>query len=129
MHTQVATVWVLGIPGDAFSKDVMHARRVIHELLGAVLESLVRDNLGGREASLFLLPLQEYEDRGNTLVRWRIRSAKLWQPCSRGKKHRGDNTKQRRGWQKAFRFIANGQSIKRQPPREFNEWKQLSRWH
>lgn len=37
----------------------------------AVLESLVATTLGGREGGIVVpLPLQEYEDRGNMLVRW-----------------------------------------------------------
>lgn len=98
----------------------------------AVLESLVAKTLGGREGGIVVpLPLQEYEDRGNMLVRWLDSANSIGETMATLREARntdgGEAAKKR--WQKAFRFITNGQSIKRQPPREFNEWKQLSRWH
>lgn len=96
----------------------------------AVLESLIATTLGGREGGIVVpLPLQEYEDRGNMLVRFgEFDRRNYGNPVREARNTDGGEAAKKR-WQKAFRFITNGQSIKRQPPREFNEWKQLSRWH
>lgn len=100
----------------------------------AVLESLVATILGEREGerhrcSFAVARIRRSRKYVGSLARFgEFDRRNYGNPVREARNTDGGEAAKKR-WQKAFRFITNGQSIKRQPPREFNEWKQLSRWH